>query len=476
MADFTLATATGGETVIGQGAVDELAASLQGDLLIADSPGYDEARALWNGMIDKRPGLIARCATANDVVRAVKFARDEGLLIAIRGAGHNIAGNAVCDDGLVIDLSQMKSVEVDEAGRTARVGPGATLGDFDQAVQAHGLATPTGINSTTGIAGLTLGGGFGWLSRKHGLTIDNLISADVVLASGELVKASETENADLFWGIRGGGGNFGIVTAFEFKLHELGPEVLAGLIVHPFKDASKVLRGYREFVSGAPDELTCWVILRKAPPLPFLPEEVHGTEVLVLAVLYAGDIEEGKRALKDLRGLGDPIADAVAPHNYAEFQAAFDPLLTPGARNYWKSHDFTELSDAAIDVFIEYAGKLPTPQCELFLAQLGGAVGRVAPDATAYTHRDAEFVLNVHARWEDPAQDGECLAWAREVFNKTAPFATGGVYVNFMPNDEMDRVAAAYGVNYERLVELKDKYDPGNMFRLNQNIRPSVSA
>lgn len=476
MADLTLRTAAGSETVIAHGAIDELAGSLDGELLTPDAADYDEVRAIWNAMIDRRPGLIVRCTSAADVVRAVNFGRDNELLVAVRGAGHNIAGNAVCDGGLMIDLSLMKSVEVDEAKQIARVEPGVTLGELDEAAQAFGLVVPVGINSTTGIAGFTVGGGFGWLTRKYGLTIDHLISADVVTAAGEQVTASESENPDLFWGIRGGGGNFGVVTSFEFRLRQVGPEVLAGLIIHPFEQAPEMLRHYREFVATAPEELSVWVVLRKAPPLPFLPEEWHWKEVLILALLYAGDIEEGQRAVEPLRKLGSPIADVVAPQKYTDFQKAFDPLLTPGARNYWKSHDFTQLSDEMLDVLVEYAGVLPTPLTEIFVGHLGGAAARVPPEATAYTHRDAEFVLNVHTRWEDPARDDECVGWAREFFDASAPHATGGVYVNFMSEDEGDRVKAAYGVNYDRLVELKNKYDPGNLFRLNQNIQPTVPA
>ncbi len=472
MSDLTMRTVSGGTTHLGEDSLARLSGSLRGGLVTPDSAAYDETRAVWNAMIERRPGLIVRCAGAGDVSQAVRFGREHHLLVSVRGAGHNIAGNAVCDGGMMIDLSGMKSVEVDAANRTARVQPGATLGDVDAATQRHGLALPVGINSTTGIAGLTLGGGFGWLSRKHGLTIDNLISAEVVTATGEQVTAGETENPDLFWGIRGGGGNFGIVTSFEFRLHPVGPEVLAGLIVHPFSAAGDVLRQYRQFVASAPEELSVWVVLRKAPPLPFLPEDVHGTEVLVIAALYAGDMAAGERALEGLRSIGNPIADVVSPHSFVEFQQAFDPLLTPGSRNYWKSHDFTRLDDGVLGVILEYAAKLPTAECEIFVAHLGGAVGRVATDATAYTHRDAEFVLNVHTRWSDPAMDDECVSWAREFFDRSAPFATGGVYVNFMPQDEGGRVAAAYGSNYRRLAELKGKYDPENFFRLNQNIQP----
>ena len=473
MADLTMTTLEGGTTTVAQDAIDALASGLQGELLTADSPGYDEARTIWNAMIDRRPGLIVRCAGAADVVQAVNFARENGLLTAVHGVGHNIAGNAVCDGGLMISLEGMKSVQVDPKARTALVGPGVTLGELDAATQAHGLAVPTGINSTTGIAGLTLGGGFGWISRKHGLTIDSLISADVVTAAGETVKASADENADLFWGIRGGGGNFGIVTSFEFKLHPVGPELLAGLIVHPFADAANVLRAYRDFAAQAPDELTVWVVMRKAPPLPFLPEEVHGTEVVILAALYLGDMAEGEKALAPLRAHGNPIADVISPHQFTDFQAAFDPLLAPGVRNYWKSHDFPALSDEALDTFIEYVGTLPTPATEIFIAHMGGATSRVPADATAYRGRDAEFIMNVHGRWEDAADDEKCIAWCRELFDATKPFATGAVYVNFMTEEEGQRVEEAYGDGYGRLVELKNKYDPNNMFRLNQNIRPN---
>lgn len=476
MAELEMRTTNGGKTALQERDIERFASGLRGELLTPESADYDSTRAIWNGMIDRRPGLIVRCSESADVSQAVKFGRDNELLVSIRGAGHNIAGNAVADDALMIDLSPMNSVKVDPTNRTARVQPGATLADVDAATQAHGLALPSGINSTTGIAGLTLGGGFGWLSRKYGLTIDSLISADVVTPTGQTLTASEEENTDLFWGIRGGGGNFGVVTSFEFRLYPFGPEVLSGLMVYPFADAGDVLREYREFVASSPEELSVFTVLRKAPPLPFLPEEVHGTEVLVIAALYAGDIADGERAMKGLREFGNPIADAIGPHQFTDFQAAFDPLATPGSRNYWKSHNLTELSDGAIDLILEYGRKLPTAQCEILVAQLGGAVRRIPSGATAYAQRDAEFVLNLHTRWDDPAQDDECVSWARQLFDRFSDFASGGVYVNFMPEEEGDRVAAAYGANYERLVDLKNKYDPENFLRLNQNIPPSIAA
>jgi FAD/FMN-containing dehydrogenase len=474
MAETRLKRIDGGETAIGKEALDAFSSSLRGRLLTPESPGYDEARSIWNGMIDRRPALIVECAGVADVISSVNFARENRLLLAVRGGGHNIAGNAVCDGGLMLSLAGMKSVRVDPGARRAWVEPGASLGDFDHEAQAFGLATPVGINSTTGIAGLTLGGGFGWLSRKYGLTIDNLVSADVVTAAGQLLRASADENADLFWGIRGGGGNFGIVTSFEFQLHPVGPEILAGLIVHPFSAAPKVLRYYRDFAAKISDDLAVWAVMRKAPPLPFLPEKVHGTEVLILATVYAGRISDGEKELEPLRAFGDPIADVIGPSPYLGFQQAFDPLLTPGLRNYWKSHDFRELKDEALDTLIRFAGDLPSPQTEIFVGQLGGATNRVAPDATAYRHRDVEFVMNVHGRWEKPEDDDRCIAWCRELFQTMTPYSTGGVYVNFMTEEEEQRVRAAYGDSYDRLVELKKKYDPSNLFRLNQNIPPAA--
>ncbi|MGH7647249.1 MAG: FAD-binding oxidoreductase [Gemmatimonadaceae bacterium] len=455
-------------------AVRGLAGSLRGRVFTADTPGYGEARTIWNAMIDKRPAVIARCAGAADVQSAVRFAREHGLDIAVRGGGHNIAGSALVEGGLVIDLSSMKSVRVDPARRTAVVEPGVTLGEFDHDAQAFGLATPVGINSTTGIAGLTLGGGFGWLSRTYGMTVDNLHSADVVTASGEFVRASERENADLFWWLRGGGGNFGIVTAFEFGLHPVGPQVTAGLIVHPAADANTLLRRYREVALSAPNELSVWVVMRKAPPLPFLPAQVHGTDVVVFAVLYSGDMQAGERAVAPLRAIGKPIADVVSPHPYAGFQAAFDPLLAPGARNYWKTHDFAPLGDDALDLAIDAARRLPGPQCEVFLAQMGGAVRDTAEDATAYSGRNADFIANVHARWTDPADDERYIGWARRLFTDLTPHATGNAYVNFMTQDEGDRVQTAYGSHYGRLATLKKKYDPSNVLRTNQNIAPAA--
>jgi FAD/FMN-containing dehydrogenase len=450
----------------------KLRSKVKGRIVLPGDPNYDEVRKIWNAMIDRRPAVIVQCAETDDVPPAISFARENGLEISIRGAGHNIAGNALCDDCLMIDFSNMKNVRVDAAKRRAYVEPGATLADFDAEVQKHGLATPVGINSTTGISGLTLGGGFGWLTRKYGMTIDNLISADVITADGRKMHANKDENADLFWAIRGGGGNFGVVTQYEFKLHPVGPEILAGLLVFPFEQAKQVLTQYREFIESASEDLSVWVVLRQAPPLPFLPEDVHGKEVVVLAVFYAGDVTQGKKLIEPLRHFGSSHGEHIGAQSYTEWQKAFDPLLTTGARNYWKSHNLTVLSDGVLDTMIDFAGRMPSPQCEIFIGLLAGAANLVPADAMAYAHRDAKFVLNVHGRWDQAADDKRCIAWAREFFQSSAPYASGSVYVNFMTEDEADRIASAYGSNYHRLVQIKRRCDPENIFHLNQNIKP----
>lgn len=462
--------------ILDESIITDFTSQLRGNVLLPDDPSYDEARQIWNAMIDRRPGMIVRCLGASDVIQSVNLAREHSLLLSIKGRGHNIAGNAVCDGGLMIDLSQMRSVRIDPANRRAYVEPGASLGDFDSEAQAFGLATPLGINSTTGVAGLTLGGGFGWLSRKYGLTCDNLVAVDLVTAEGELVRASTTDNPDLFWAVRGGGGNFGIVTLFEYALHPVGPEILAGLIVFPARQAPQLLSRYRDYVASLPEETNVWVVLRKAPPLPFLPEEVHGQDVVVLALFHAGDLQKGQQLVEPLRGFGQPCGEHVGVMPYAGWQQAFDPLLTPGARNYWKSHNFSKLTDGALGTVIDYAGKLPTDQTEIFIGLLGGKISNVAPDTTAYAQRGAQFVLNVHTRWESSTDDQRCIAWARDFFDASAADATGGVYVNFMTDEEQSRIGAAYGSGYDRLSQLKARYDPKNLFRMNQNIQPAAEV
>ncbi|WNC93697.1 FAD-binding oxidoreductase [Paraburkholderia sp. FT54] len=459
---------------VSSSAVDELKTVMRGQVLLPGDARFDEARSIWNAMIDRHPALILRCAGVADVRRGVAFARDNGLPLAIRGGGHNIGGSALCDDGVVLDLSPMKSVRIDSAARRAHVEPGATLRDFDHEAQAFGLATPLGINSTTGVAGLTLGGGFGWLSRRYGMTVDNLVSADVVTAEGELVHASADSHEDLFWAIRGGGGNFGVVTRFEFVLHPVGPLVYGGLVVLPIEQARDALLKYRAANAGTPEELSVWAVLRLAPPLPFLPPEVHGKPVIVFAMCYTGAVESGPSAVEFVRAFGTPVGEHLGPMPYAMWQQAFDPLLAPGARNYWKSHNLGEIPDGLIDALLNAIDNLPSPQCEIFFGQIGAQTQRVPVEATAYSSRDTLYAMNVHGRWDDARDDERCVAWARAFFAAAAPFALGSVYVNFMTEEEGGRVADAYGPNYERLVAVKNRYDPRNLFRHNQNIRPSA--
>lgn len=452
--------------------VKDFGETLQGKLIQPGDENYDEARKIWNAMIDRKPALIVQAANADDVSSAIKFAIANKLDITVRGAGHNIAGNCICDGGLMIDFSAMKKVQVDEDKKIAIVQPGATLKDFDAETQKYGLATPVGINSTTGIAGLTLGGGFGWLTRKYGFTIDNLLSVEVITVDGKKHRASEKENSDLFWAIRGGGGNFGVVTQFEFKLHPVGPEILAGLLVFPFKQAKSILKQYKNFITTTPPEFNVWVVLRKAPPLPFLPEDVHGKEVVVLAIAVVGDFDNGEKLINSLREFGQPVGEHIGRMPYVNWQQAFDPLLTPGARNYWKSHNFAELNEDALDLMVEYAGKLPSPQCEIFIGYLEGKFNTVPVNEMAYPNRDLKYILNVHGRWDDANQDKMGISWAREFFTATSKYASAGAYVNFMTEDEQDRVTNAYGPNYNKLVEIKKKYDPNNLLRHNQNIKP----
>ncbi|WP_431276393.1 FAD-binding oxidoreductase [Variovorax ureilyticus] len=457
-----------------QSDVEAFAAQIKGGVLRLGDAGYDEARKIWNATVDRRPALIAKCISDADVQAGVRFAARQRMLLSVRGGGHHIAGNAVAEGGLMLDMSGMKTVEVDASTRTARVDAGALLSDFDKAAQAHGLATPLGINSTTGVAGLTLGGGFGWLTRRYGLTVDNLLGIDVVTADGVKRTASATSEPELFWAMRGGGGNFGVATSFEFKLHPVGPQVYSGLVVYPFAQAQKVLRAWRDFNKSSPDELSVWTVMRKAPPLPFLPESAHGTEVVIFPLVYCGEMKDGEGAAAPVTKFGDPIAVALGPNPYAGFQTAFDPLLAPGSRNYWKSNNFSQLSDGAIDMLIANIGRLPGPQCEIFMAQLGGAMGRVKQSETAFPARDANYIMNVHGRWSDPGDDDKVRDWARRVFQEAAPHATASGYVNFLTEDEAERVEGSYGANYARLQAAKRKYDPDNLLRMNLNIAPSA--
>jgi FAD/FMN-containing dehydrogenase len=454
-------------------AFDELGESLRGELLLPTSPGYDTARTIWNGAIDRHPAGIARCTGVADVVAAVRFARARDLVVAVRSGGHGVGGHALCDDGLVIDLSPVKGIRVDPATRSARAEAGVLWGELDRETQHFGLATVGGIVTHTGIAGLTLGGGIGWLTRKHGATVDNLLSADVVTAEGEFVTASEEENSDLFWAIRGGGGNFGIVTSFVYRLHPVGPTVLAGPVFHALEDAPEVLRFYREFIAAAPDELTTIFDLSVAPPVPFLPERVHGKPILMMGACYAGSPDEGAEVVSPLKQFGRPIVDLLEPKPYTGLQSMFDPLVPHGWHRYWKSVELPPLTDDAIDTLVEKASAFTSPKSYCIVFQLGGALARVGEDATAFSQRGAAHNVNINAVWTEDDTDAERhIAWAQDFFDAMQPHAGGRVYLNFLGEEGGNRVRQAYGArNYERLVELKRVFDPSNFFRLNQNIQ-----
>jgi len=456
-------------------AVETLRPWIRGELLRPEDERYDAARKIWNGSIDRYPALIARCTGAADVVAALRFAREHELLVAVRGGGHNVAGNAVCDGGVVLDLSPMKGIRVDPARRRAWVQPGVVWGELDHETQAFGAATPGGVMSTTGVAGFTLGGGIGWLMRKYGLACDNLLAAEVITADGQRRVASEEEHPDLFWGLRGGGGNFGIATGFEFALHPVGPTVLAGLLFHPLARAREFLRFFREFIPTAPDELTSIVIMRQAPQAPFLPPEVRGTPVVALGVCYAGPVDEGERVIRPLKAFAPPLVDLIGPMRFIDFQRISDGSWVPGFQNYWKSTYLAGLPDAAIDALVHFAFTITSPLSDMKIAHQGGAVARIPEEATAFGNRRASLNLNINTRWVDTGEADRHIAWTRALFDGMQPFSTGGVYVNFLGNEGDDRIRAAYGPGiYDRLVALKNTYDPTNLFRLNQNIKPTV--
>lgn len=463
-------------TVSVPASIAQLRRRFSGQLLRPGDEGYDAGRRIWNGMIDRHPGLIARCTSTSDVAAAVQFARTQGLLVAVRGGGHNVAGTAVCDDGLIIDLSPMKRIQVDPVRRTVRADPGLLWGELDRETQTYGLALPGGIVTHTGVAGLTLGGGIGWLMRKHGLTCDSLLSADVVSADERFLTASETAHADLFWGIRGGGGNFGIVTSFEFRLHPVGPTVLAGVVLYSASDAAEVLGAYRDCALAAPDELTTILSLRHAPAIPALPERLHGRPVVSVGVCYAGSIADGERAIQPLRALGRPLVDLIRPVDYTAHQGMFDATVPHGLRYYWKSHYLSDLTPGVIETLAGWAWRATSPMSYTIIFQLGGTVRRIGDDATAFNGRGAAYALNINGIWSDIEESEEHIRWTAGFWGAMRPYSTGGVYMNFLGNEGEDRVQAAYGAaKYARLVAIKNSYDPTNFFRLNQNIKPSAS-
>jgi FAD/FMN-containing dehydrogenase len=459
---------------IADATLDSLADDLRGELLRPGDGGYDEARAVWNGRFDARPDAVARCTGAADVVAAVDLAREHDVPLSVKGGGHDYAGNAVRDEGLLVDLSPMDAVRVDPDAGTVRAGPGATWADVDHETQSFGLATTGATVSTVGVAGYTLGGGTGHLARTLGLAVDNLTGADVVTADGELVHAGGSENPDLFWALRGGGGNFGVVTSFEFDLHPVGPELLAGQVVHPFEDARDVLDRYRSFVADAPAEANCYAFVVPLPPLPAFPEDRHGEPAVNLVASYSGSVEAGRDALEPLRAFGDPLLDSVRPQPYVELQRAFDDGAPAGERWYSKAQYLDGLPDEALDALVSHTEDLPGPLTMVYLEPMGGAVGSVDPSATAFPHRDAAYSVHVLPGWSDPDRDEELMEWADGLHEALAPHSTGGVYVNLLGRDEDDRLRAAYGRNYDRLVELKREWDPDNLFSSNQNLDPTA--
>jgi len=455
-------------------AINTLRTQLRGQVVVSDDPQASiEPRPVWNAMHVDRPAITARCVGTADVVDAVNFARDHGLLVAVRGGGHSVAGLSTVRDGMLIDLSAMRGVQVDPQRRLARVQGGAVLGDVDRETQAFGLATPLGRVSDTGVAGLTLGGGIGWLMRAHGLTCDALVAADLVLADGTQLTVTEATEPDLLWALRGGGGNFGIVTRFEFATVPMPRPVLAGMLAYPMADAGRVLRAYREWAAAAPDSVTTIVALRTVLASPQLPAEVHGQRVVGIGICSVGDPADDEALLAPLRALGTRLFDSAARKPLTVHNAMFDASVPPRNGYYWKSHYLTGLSDDCIDVAVELHLRAPQPWSYSLIGQLGGAISRVANDATAYAHREAPYMININGVDDDPAQDDEIVAWTRETFDALAPFSTGGVYVNFVGNEGEDRVRAAYGPAYGRLAAVKARYDPNNVFSTNQNVRPA---
>ena len=459
--------------VVGAWRWDAFRARFTGPLVRPGDDEYDAARRVWNGSIDRYPGLIARCLSSADVTTALAFAREAGVTIAVRGGGHNVAGFGTCDGGVVIDLSGMRRVRVDASRKTAVVQAGVTWAGFDQEAQAFGLATTGGVMSSTGVAGFTLGGGIGWLMRRYGLACDNLVAADVVTADGRRLHASSTQHEELFWGLRGGGGNFGIVTSFEFRLHPVGPTVFGGLRLYPQHLAPEVIATWRDLMLAAPDELTLFTILRRAPASPAIPDHLHGAPVVAVAGLYSGPVEDGVQLLRALDHLGPPLVDSMAPQPYTKVQSMSDGAWQAGFENYWKAEFLRSLDDSAIQTVVDFAAAITSPLSDIKLGALGGAVARIGEADTAYLHRRAPWVININTRWADGPPDPH-VAWTRALWEAIHPASTGGVYVNFLGDEGPDRVRAAYGdLHYDRLAQCKAIYDPDNVFRLNQNIPPA---
>jgi FAD/FMN-containing dehydrogenase len=468
-------TLEGGKTTLTPEVLQAFKLAFRGTILRESDAAYDDARRIWNAMIDRRPALIARCTGTADVSAAVQFARQHALLVSVRSGGHNIAGLAVCEGGLMIDLSLLRGVWVDPERRVARAQAGCTLGDLDRETQLHGLAAVLGFVSTTGIAGLTVGGGFGYLTRSHGWTCDNLVSMEVVTAEGTVLRASADENADLFWSLCGGSGNFGVVTSFEYRLYPVGPQVIAGAVAWRGEDAPEVLRFYRDLTANAPRELTCVAVMRIAPPAPWLPKEMHGKPIVAMFVCHTGRPEDGEKLVAPIKAFGKPIADILTRRPYAQMQSLLDATQPKGRRYYWKSEYLPGLEEKALDTLVEHAARIRSPHSAILLFHLAGALNELGPEHSPAGNRDASYILNIAGSWENPDADTANIAWARECWQAARPFSTGGVYVNFLTDDEgAERVAAAYGKKtLEKLATLKQKYDPTNLFRHTKSILPT---
>jgi FAD/FMN-containing dehydrogenase len=476
--DLQVTTSGGAASALEESVVRAFGARLRGELLQAGDEGYEEARKVWNGMIDRRPALIACASSVADVINSVNFARENDLLVAVRGGGHNVAGTGTVDGGLLIDLSRMKGIKIDPERRTAHVEPGVTIGELDKKTQAFSLAVPLGVVSETGIAGLTLGGGLGWLRRKHGLSSDNLLSVDLVTPDGKFVSASEEVNQDLLWGIKGGGGNFGIVTCFEYGLHAVGPEVMFAFVFYPGEQAREILRSVNEYMAQAPDEVSPLAFLGRVPHDETFPEERQGEPFIAVAAMFAGEVEEGEKVLRPLRELAVPIVDFSATMPYVEAQKVLDEDYPAGGRYYWKSQNVNDLGDETIAYLIEHAEAAPSDHSTIDIWYQGGAMARVGASESAFGDRSAPILLGIEANWDEPRDDEANVEWARGVVASMRRFSSGGAYLNFpgFMEEGQRLMRDSYGENYGRLVELKDEYDPDNLFRLNQNIRPTADG
>jgi len=469
---LSLRTTDGGEVQVSPEVLQAFKAGFRGPVLGPDASDYDATRAIWNAMIDRRPGLILRCTGTADVQHALRFARQHQFLLSVRGGGHNIAGLALAEGGLLIDLSLMRGVSVDVKGRTARAQGGCTLADVDRETQVHGLAAVLGFVSATGIGGLTVGGGFGYLTRRFGYTCDNLVSMEVVTADGKVQRAAADENPELFWALRGGGGNFGIVTSFEYKLHPVGPEILGGAVVWRAEDAAQVLGFYRSFTATTPRETTCVVVMRIAPPAPWLPAEIHGKPIIAVFVCHSGFIEDGEKILAPLRSFGKPVADIVTRRPYTQMQSLLDATQPKGRRYYWKSNYMAQIAPQCIALAIEHAAHIPSPHSAIVFFQLQGALNELPDEHCPAGNRGTTYVLNITSSWEQAADDAVNQRWARDCFAAMAPYSTGGTYINFLNEEEgRERIEAAYGKsNLQRLAQLKQRFDPENLFRHTKSV------